>query len=167
LPADCAEVSLALQALWLRRSFPDSTVSLTARRLTWAARVQPLQISRAYSLQLIADHARTPSIYVTDPPLRPDETGRLPHVYDDGSLCVAEPGDWKRHMLFVDTFVPWALEWLVYYELWRATGIWHGDGPDRTDRISQARVLHPYVPPKMPRTRRDNRPQRLQRAADD
>ncbi|MBA8806677.1 hypothetical protein FHX71_000619 [Promicromonospora sukumoe] len=48
-------------------------------------------------------------------------------------------------MLFIDTFVPWSLEWLVYYELWRATGIWHGDGPDRTDPASQARILHPYT----------------------
>lgn len=151
-------MNLALQALWLRRSYPDSTVSLTARRLTWTARLQPLPISRDYSLQLTADHARMPSIYVTDPPLRPDEAGRLPHVYDDGSLCVAEPGDWKRHMLFVDTFVPWALEWLVYYELWCATDIWHGDGVDRTDHASQAQVLHHYVTPKM-RTGRDNRPQ--------
>lgn len=145
-------MNIALQALWLRRTFPDSTVSLTARRLTWTARVQPLPSSRDYTLQLIADHGSTPSIYITDPPLQPDANGRLPHVYSDGSLCVARPGDWKRHLLFIETFVPWALEWLVYYELWRATGIWLGDGPDRTDRASQAQVLHPYVTPKMLRT---------------
>jgi hypothetical protein len=27
-----------------------------------------------------------------------------------------------------DTIVPWLAEWLIYYEGWRLTGTWHGNG---------------------------------------
>lgn len=139
------EAGPALQAFRLKHHYPDSTVKLKARRLVWNARVTPLPGSGTYSLQLEAEPGKHPFVYVTEPALVPDESGRLPHVYDNGSICVAKPGDWERHMLFIDTFVPWSLEWLVYYELWRATGIWLGDGADRTDPASQARILHPYT----------------------
>ena len=31
-------------------------------------------------------------------------------------------------MLIADTIVPWTCEWLVHYEIWFATGEWHGGG---------------------------------------
>ena len=27
-----------------------------------------------------------------------------------------------------DTIIPWTSEWLLHYEIWVATGIWHGGG---------------------------------------
>ena len=81
---------------------------------------------------------------MTAPALRPNDDGLMPHVYDDGSLCVSQRGDWRPHMLFTDTFIPWSCEWLLHYELWLATSIWHGDGPDTMDVEPQARILHPY-----------------------
>lgn len=152
------DASPGLQAFWLKRLFPDSTVILRARQLVWIARVTPLPSCGTYTLRLEAEPARRPLVYVTEPALVPDEAGRLPHVYDDGSLCVAEPGDWQRHMLFVDTYVPWALEWLVHYELWRGTGIWHGDGADRIDHVSQERILHPYTERQPSRARPSSPP---------
>ena len=57
---------------------------------------------------------------------RPGES--LPHVYSDGTLCLHENGDWSARMLIADSTVPWAAEWLAYYEIWKATGDWHGGG---------------------------------------
>jgi hypothetical protein len=31
-------------------------------------------------------------------------------------------------MLIADSTVPWSVEWLIYYEIWKATGDWHGGG---------------------------------------
>ena len=31
-------------------------------------------------------------------------------------------------MFIADTIVPWACEWLLHYEIWLATGEWHGGG---------------------------------------
>lgn len=139
-----ADVNLALQALWLRRAFPHGSTRLSSARLTWEGEVRPLPACDTYVLRLNAEPARPTTIHVSAPALVPDDDGCLPHVYDDGSLCVSEFGDFRPGMLFVDTILPWALEWLIYYEQWRATGTWFGDGPDRVDPQSQSQILHPY-----------------------
>lgn len=36
--------------------------------------------------------------------------------------------EWNPSMLLVETIVPWAAEWLAYYELWKRTHQWYGDG---------------------------------------
>ncbi len=141
-----SDINLTLQALCLNRAFPHGSTRLTASRLTWHADVRPLPACAMYSLELTAERTRPPSIRVTAPGLLPDADGCLPHVYDDGSLCVSQFGDFRLGMLFVDTVVPWALEWLVYYELWLTTDTWFGDGPDRLDPESQSQILHPYLP---------------------
>jgi len=33
-----------------------------------------------------------------------------------------------QSMLIADTTVPWTAEWLANYEVWLATGEWHGGG---------------------------------------
>ena len=138
------EASLPIQALALDRLLPGGRTRLGPGSLTWLGIVQPGQNCGRYELRLQARPATPPKIFVTAPALRPDADGLLPHVYDDGSLCVSQRGDWRPNMLFVDTFLPWSCEWLVYYELWLATGVWYGDGPDMLDAESQERILHPY-----------------------
>ena len=54
----------------------------------------------------------------------------VPHLYCQESqhLCLYHPqmGLWTSEMFVSKTIVPWALAWLVYYEMWLATGHWHG-----------------------------------------
>lgn len=138
------DLGLPVQALALRNLAPSSTVLLSPRRLIWRAQIQPSIQSQTYELCLQAEPGRTPTVRVVAPQLRADEEGRLPHVYEDGSLCLSRFGDWRPHMLFTDTFLAWACEWLVYYELWLATKVWYGDGPDQLDPESQKEMLHPY-----------------------
>jgi hypothetical protein len=57
---------------------------------------------------------------------RPGES--LPHVYGDGALCLHLAGEWSSDMLVVDSIIPWTAEWLINYEIWKATGEWHGGG---------------------------------------
>ena len=138
------DVSLAAQALALRRLLPGSTLRLDHGRLCWKGEVRPSHGCGEYQLRLEARAALPPKIFVESPALRPDAGGRLPHIYSDGSLCVSRRGDWRPDMLFIHTYLPWSLEWLIYYELWLASGLWYGDGPDMLDPASQARILHPY-----------------------
>lgn len=144
LVARRSSLSLAVQALSLRSNFPASQISLHPARLTWQAEIQPAPITQRYRLRLVANAGSVPSVNVVAPVLQPNSSGMLPHVYDTGSLCLSQFGDWQPTMLFTDTFIPWAMEWLIFYELWRANGIWYGDGPDRLDPVSQTRALHPY-----------------------
>lgn len=88
----------------------------------------PSPTSRRYRVGLIACSERVqPSVYVLEPYLEPDNQGRLPHVWDDGSLCLSAKDEWSPRYLYVDTVIPWASEWLHFYEVWKATAIWMGD----------------------------------------
>jgi hypothetical protein len=58
----------------------------------------------------------------------------IPHVFpnllepDNPRLCLHMPDEWDQSLALADTTVPWAIEWLVAYEGWRATGEWLAGG---------------------------------------
>jgi hypothetical protein len=43
-------------------------------------------------------------------------------------------GEWTNRKLIATTIIPWLMLWLLYYELWHATGIWQGGGVEHTLR---------------------------------
>jgi len=143
---------VARQAFALRSVFPETRPIVGRGRLSWEGTVRPHQLSNEYLLQLTAQDGQTPTVFVVAPQLRPNSRGLLPHVYDDGSLCLNRFGDWSPAMLVTDSVIPWACEWLVAYELWLATDTWFGDGPDAYDLSSQRALLHEFD-----RSRRDTR----------
>lgn len=120
-------LSMAQQATGLRSVFPDADVALKPYSLRWTGRVQPSDLSRVYTTRIDYKRGHYPSIRVLAPELKATEAGFLPHTYDDGTLCLHDVGQWNAAMLIVDTIVPWAAEWLLYYEMWLATGEWYGD----------------------------------------
>lgn len=74
---------------------------------------------------------------MTSPPLDP----LAPHRYPDGTLCLFYPKDrsWGPRLLLADTIIPWAAEWLMFYELWQDTGVFLGQ-----------EAPHPLTEPKSP-----------------
>ena|SRR5689334_10003262 len=139
-----AEMNLPLQAGALVRHVPNSSARLRVGRLTWTGQVQPSNETRTYELRIDVKQHGTPAVWVLNDALKPNDIGLMPHVYNDGSLCLSRRDDWSPDLLLVQTFLPWACEWLTYYELWKATGLWYGDGLHRLDAASQAKILHPY-----------------------
>ena len=73
---------------------------------------------------------KAPRIWVIEPELRNRGGSRPEHLYRDGSLCLYYPKyrEWSHSMWLARTVVPWASEWLLYYEVWLATGEWRGGG---------------------------------------
>jgi hypothetical protein len=64
-----------------------------------------------------------------------DGERRLPHTYyrnnrpaSQADLCLFFGDEWSLDDMVADTIVPWAAEWLQFYEGWRATGTWFGPG---------------------------------------
>jgi hypothetical protein len=124
-------------AFALRARFPDSSAQVKPTRLVWRGQLQPTPLSRTYRIEVSYLAGGIPTVRVIDPPLetRPDES--LPHVYGNGTLCLHLDGEWTPTMLIVDTTLPWTAEWLINYEIWKATGVWHGGGewpPRRTQQ---------------------------------
>ena len=146
------------EAMALR--FPGLTMTVELPWISvWEGELRPL--SQSHRVR-ITDHrgsddgrivfvGRWPSVRVLTPvALRAETPGEpVPHIYgrhDDPrgtDLCLFHPAsrDWTDDMLLADSIVPWAAEWLFYYEMWHVTGMWggeeapHSDGPAVRDPI--------------------------------
>lgn len=69
-------------------------------------------------------------MYVARPRLRLVDGQGLPHVYALNTLCLFLGNrEWHESIPIADTLVPWTSQWLLFYELWLATGgEWLGEG---------------------------------------
>lgn len=128
---------MAQQAFALRACFSYAQVTTSQHRIVWRGQLQPTVASSVYDVEVVYAAFDYPSVRVNDPPLKPDREGRLPHFFhDEGTLCLHERHEWHPDMLLIETILPWSAEWLIYYEIWLATGQWFGDGDD------EGRELH-------------------------
>ncbi|MES2136694.1 MAG: hypothetical protein V4502_06500 [Pseudomonadota bacterium] len=118
--------SLPGQSIWEGPLQPFAQPYLV--RLGWSLNVRGSVIRSSYS---------SPTITVLDPPLvrrpgNPDSS--IPHLYRQPSdhlaakLCLYWPDgvEFNSAKYLADTVLPWASEWLGYYELWHVTGEWFG-----------------------------------------
>jgi hypothetical protein len=138
-------LNMALQAGKIKSVFPASAITYNQSSLTWKYMLTPTPLSNSYNIKLTYVMGGQPNVYVVSPTLAlyPGAT-KLEHVYDTKKqwLCIyyRKAGEWKSSMLIADTIIPWTCEWLLHYECWLATGIWHGGGihpVTETEKISQ------------------------------
>jgi len=115
------------QAFALRSRFPDAKGTVKPGRLLWTGVLQPTALARSYRVEIAYRPRQRPEVRILDP-LDTREGESLPHVYSDGTLCLYLSGEWNESMFLVDSIVPWTAEWLANYEIWLATGDWHGGG---------------------------------------
>ena len=125
-------ISLAHQRLWLKRLWPFSNCRVhRGGVLYWAVEVTPTALSETYKVRIEYRLPKHPITTVVSPALQvPKHEFHDVHRYSDGSLCLYWPNgqEFDAGMLLAYTVVPWAIEWLFFYELWLATGQWLGGG---------------------------------------
>ena len=123
-------INLLNQAGILRTRYPQGKVVTTRDRLTWLGELIPTAYSDTY--EVVVDHntRQQPLVYVTKPELHLVDGLRLPHVFPFNTLCLhTEHREEIASQRLADTVVPWASEWLFFYELWLASGgEWKGGG---------------------------------------
>jgi len=129
----------------------------TLHAAIWRGPLKPLlmiyEMEIAYRvptvIELIHPRRQQPQVRVLSPPLRyrrASQEGILPHVYWDRDhqpiLCLFDPDgtEWTPMDLLSQTTVKWAIDWLVCYEGWRATGEWTGGGSHTTPRDQKVRL---------------------------
>lgn len=98
-------------------------------------KVQPTPLSKTYDIKICYDKYLGVKVYVINEKLKVAENRtKLPHVYshEEQRLCLYSPSkdEWTREKLISSTIIPWAVEWLQYYELWLPNGKWLGGGHD-------------------------------------
>lgn len=126
-------LNMALQAGKIKSLFPASAPSFNQNSLIWKYTLVPSPLSCSYEIKLSYVIGKHPNVYVVSPTLAlyPGET-KLKHVYDTKKqwLCIyyRKSREWNCSMHIADTVIPWTCEWLLHYECWLATGVWHGGG---------------------------------------
>ena len=114
--------------------YPNSAGELRRNGFTWSLWVQPEESSQQYKIRIKYVVGGRPETYIAEPyPLKLAEGATdLPHTYDSKQqkLCLYHPGlfEWGNNMLIANTIVHWAIQWLVFYEIWQLTGVWSGGG---------------------------------------
>jgi hypothetical protein len=109
---------------------PDFTYQITKGLLRGRARIVPSAGCERYYFELTYRVGEFPKITIIDPALRRRaEEEKVPHTYSDDEPCLFRPGvDWDGGDIIAFTVIPWLAAWLVYYEMWHATGKWFGGG---------------------------------------
>jgi len=116
----------------------------------WRGSVRPVQAD--YLITVLWDFKlRTPPyVALLDPKIAPREEGQweyIPHLcYNDdtpqnSTLCLFDPDgkEWDKTMLIADYTIPWACDWIKYYELWHLTGEWLGPSAKGPESVGAAR----------------------------
>lgn len=132
-------LTVTQQAVMLRRHFPEHPRPLVRRnRLVWIVALQPTPLSVTYRVRIEYVLGDRPHVTVIDPQLERPRGEPLPHVFPHDELCLYFREFDGRTDLIAKTIVPWASEWLYFYEVWLTTGEWHGGGvhPPRPTRVA-------------------------------
>lgn len=132
-------LNMAQQILKLKKYWNSGkTISYSHKGFEWCCKLRPTDLSREYELTVIHKVNSLPKAYIRRDNLSENTDGKLPHIYKcEGSkveLCLYYGDEFNLSMYISDTIVPWAVEWLFYYEVWLRTGKWQGEG------------IHPVVP---------------------
>lgn len=126
-------LSPAQQYLFLKKSrVGHGSGSLKMERLIWEYRDRPTPLSREYLIRIEYSLRDIPRVFVKEPNITELSGSReIPHVYKNPlRLCLYLPGsgEWNGSMRIDQTFVPWALVWLYYFEEWLGSNEWKGGG---------------------------------------
>lgn len=115
-------------------SYPSSEVIFDNNSFVWSAFVKPTALSDEYHLIIKYSLNNFPDVWVEGENLEKLDAIDFPHKYEIDKemnmvrICLYFPGQWNKSKYISTTIVPWAIEWLYFYEVWLATGKWSGGG---------------------------------------
>lgn len=120
------------QATDMRLHRPDFAALFSRSGMAWTGPITPTPLSTTYTIEITYRRRQYPQVWVRQPELPvKKEDYRLVHIYSEGCLCLHAAEEWRPWITISSTFVPWATEWLFYFEVWLATGLWRGGGEYR------------------------------------
>lgn len=125
------------QGAFMELRWPSFECSVTRGKLTCVGTIRPDPQSRSYRVRLEYRVGGPPRVWIEEPPIerRPTEPDEpIPHTYGyhregEERPCLNRTS-WHAGKRLADTTLPWLLEWLLHYEIWRQTGVWCGGGID-------------------------------------
>lgn len=129
------KISLAEQLFALKKAYKESTCFIQGHNtLIWRGQACPSPLSSTYSLEIRYTLGSKPIVTVHGDTIKNIEAPNFPHVFhrdvnsNTVTLCLCYGDEFNSSMLISDTYIPWAIEWLYYYEIWLVTEEWCGGG---------------------------------------
>lgn len=129
--------TLPVQAVLLKKKYPESTVTVKKNTLVWKGVIKPTPFSCGYNIEVLCEKGNKPKVYLCEPNIEGIEKDDFPHFYLQNKkrkyknkvhLCLNLPAEFDYSLAIADTLIPWAQEWLFFYEIWLITGEWKGGG---------------------------------------
>lgn len=131
--------SISQQYLEIKSTFPEAKMKLKKSKLVTNIILKPTEISKSYSIEIIYFSSGVCETWLRNVPnniIKKD----IPHIYETDfnnrkiKLCLYNPSkfDWSHEEWISKTIIPWCIEWLFFFELWIAIGIWCGGGDHPT-----------------------------------
>ncbi|PSJ72277.1 hypothetical protein C7N43_35095 [Sphingobacteriales bacterium UPWRP_1] len=92
--------------------------------LVCTGELQPENCDR-YKFRIEFREGHAPVVFIKSPQIVPKPEI---HMYREGCLCLYDPGEfkWRDTTQIAQYTIPWMVEWILYYELWKLTGKWEG-----------------------------------------
>lgn len=120
----------------IKAMFPDLQVlKLKGNSFEVIIKLQPTIISKIYEVKLTYDKYKGVDVFVVKEKLEVAKNrDKLPHVWShsEQKLCLYswKKRQWTKEKLISTSIIPWASEWLEFYEIWLISGLWLGGGHD-------------------------------------
>lgn len=122
------------QKVALRRNYPDAECYIHRGVLTWEGAICPTALSRTYQVTVTYKVGFRPQVTVARADLPGLDRPDFPHKFEvdpknnSVKICLHLHHEFDSTNLISDFIIPWATEWLYFYEIWLATGEWCGGG---------------------------------------
>ncbi len=122
------------QQVSLMKAYPDGKCYIRNSVLHWEGDIQPTALSRTYRIVVAYRMKARPVVILQGDNLQGLDRPDFPHRFSIDrdnhrvSLCLHLPHEFDSTQLISETIIPWAAEWLYFYEIWLATGEWCGGG---------------------------------------
>lgn len=127
-------MSSAVQLLSLKSLFPESLGFIERGKLQWSFDgFQGSPISKVYRIEIEGRPGEKPDVWLSGGAINDDNAREAPHKYGVDEVgprirACLDRFDWKSDQLYSETYIPWAMEWIMHFEIWCATGRWTGGG---------------------------------------
>lgn len=127
-------IPLVKQRVSLKSCYKDSVCEIKNNQLYWVGKVKPTVLSKEYTLFVSYIFKKSPEVWVLGDELEKIEDKDFPHIYDKNvekkeiQICLYMNFEFNSSKYLSSTIIPWAIEWLYFYELWLITGKWLGGG---------------------------------------
>lgn len=126
--------TLVDQQIALMQNFPEAACYIHRSTLTWKGSIRPSPLSRFYRVTITYKVGKRPLVTVSGEELQGLDRPDFPHRFSidrknrSVNVCLHLPHEFDSSQLISECIIPWAAEWLYFYEMWLATGAWYGGG---------------------------------------